>query len=195
VLNFDGIISSTLAWDKAQLHSYLGFQPYTFNTNIDDYKYNFMYQLKAKGLIDYNVISFNIRSEYGFSSYVKFGGYDDFALKDGNKDELKLFRTRNTKYWHLPLAGILAGDGGFSLRIEFIENLELDPSVRYMYVPARLFSYKNYVKPIEESFNSDNKNTTGGMANCDDIPVCYYKKSCDSIIKEIGNNFLTIRIS
>jgi hypothetical protein len=108
VLNFDGITESTLNWGKDQLHSYLGFQPYSYNPNMKDYKYNFMYQLKAKGLIDYNVISFNIRSEIGYSSYVKFGGYDSFALKDGNKDELKLFRTRNIKYWHLPLTGIVS---------------------------------------------------------------------------------------
>lgn len=48
-------------------------------------------------------ISFNIRSEYGHSSYIKLGGYDKFALINGKQEDMKLFKTLSINTWLIKL--------------------------------------------------------------------------------------------
>ena len=103
---FDGIISSTIAWDKEQTHSYFGFQPFPAISSTF-YKYNFMYYLtRTAKVIDSNVISFNLREEYGHSSYVKFGGYDTVAFENNDISSMGLFKTKSYIYWHLIMSNM-----------------------------------------------------------------------------------------
>lgn len=94
--NFNLIKDSTLYWGDDQRYGYLGFQPYS---SFYDSEFNFMYQLKKKGLITYNIISFDLRDEYGNTSYVKFGGFDTFAIKGNETYHMGLFKTRSLNTW------------------------------------------------------------------------------------------------
>lgn len=62
-----------------------------------------MWQLRANGRITHNIIAFNLRSEYGTSSYIKFGGIDSIAIKGNTTDNMKLFRTNSEKKWTIPV--------------------------------------------------------------------------------------------
>jgi hypothetical protein len=56
-----------------------GFAPYSGATSTGKYS-NLMYILKEKNYIDHNIISLNLRNEFGNSSSVKFGSYDISAI-------------------------------------------------------------------------------------------------------------------
>jgi hypothetical protein len=71
-----GIVNSLFEFGSSQPGAFLGFQPYTAVTTPGLSTYNLMSQLVTLGLIDKNIVSFGLRSEYGNSSYIKFGGYD-----------------------------------------------------------------------------------------------------------------------
>ena len=52
-----------------------------------------MYQLTSKGIINNNVVMVNMLNDHGNSSIVKFGSWDENALKSG--EPLNLFKTKS----------------------------------------------------------------------------------------------------
>lgn len=58
--------------------------------------------MQTQGKLESFTISFDIRSEYGHTSYVKFGGFDEFALENG-MDSMSLFKTNGLSTWTFPL--------------------------------------------------------------------------------------------
>lgn len=73
---------------------------------------DFMRRMLNFEMISSYTISFNLRSEYEHTSYVKFGGFDEFAFKNGKKEDMKLFKTSGTYTWGLPLISITDAKGG-----------------------------------------------------------------------------------
>jgi hypothetical protein len=67
--------------------------------------------VQKNGMMGYLTISFDIRSEYGHTSYVKFGGFDVFALKNGKVDDLKLFPTLSIDEWTVALSELKDTNG------------------------------------------------------------------------------------
>ena len=89
---------------------YIGIAPYSLEKTSesdlakykDDPNLNFMYQLKARKNIKHMVVAFFTSSDKSIkTSSVKFGGWDENALADGEK--LTMIRTINAKSWALRL--------------------------------------------------------------------------------------------
>lgn len=134
-----------------------------------------MYQLKKQGLIDHITLSFDLREEYGNTSYVKFGGFDRIAMANKTIDEFKLFKTRDTSDWYLPVNGFETTNGN-PFNYPGIISFELDPSVPFIYVPARKLTYVNMIQPFELDLAIPGLQATN--LNSD---LFYWKQSCSSI--------------
>ena len=96
------------------------------------------------------MISFNMRSEYGLSSYIKFGGYDTMGMKDNTTDSMNFFRTVDEKTWTLPVESFKAYNNSETFNIEGLKNVAIDPSVPYIYVEAQALTYDNFLAPLEK---------------------------------------------
>jgi hypothetical protein len=92
-------------------------------------------QNKAK-LIDHQIVSFGLRSEYGNSSYIKFGGYDVAAMENNNTDSLNFFPCKDNKKWIISMSGMRVNSDNVKLSLDGVQNMELDPAVPYVYIPA-----------------------------------------------------------
>lgn len=107
-----------------------------------------MYQLTVRNkVITYPTISFDLRSEFGASSYIKLGGFDIFAFENQKQDDMKLFKTNNKEFWHLPFDKV-TNNKDEEINMDTITNVELDIAVRYIYVAARQLNYDSKIKPI-----------------------------------------------
>lgn len=80
-------------------------------------------------------IAFDIRSEFGRSSYVKFGGMDTFALADGKLSSMNLFKTNSINEWTIPMHHMIDCLDRTMFANQGI-NVGFDPGVKYIYVPA-----------------------------------------------------------
>lgn len=101
-VTFNIINSASLNWDKDQDNSFFGFQPYWYPNVGQEKASNFIRQMQDQGKLSSITISFDIRSEFGHTSFVKFGGYDAFAI-EGGKEAMKLFKTLSIDTWVFPL--------------------------------------------------------------------------------------------
>jgi len=138
---------------------------------------NTMKGLRDDGKIKHVTISFDLRSEMGRSSYVKFGGYDKFAFKNQRQDDMKLLKTRNIETWSLPLLKMT--DSTNHMEIDFkdaIKYVDLDPSVRYIYIPANHVAAAT--EPILKSLHLPAEVET----DCTATSVCLVTKSCQTLI-------------
>jgi hypothetical protein len=124
-------------------------------------------------------MSFDLREEYGNTSYVKFGGYDTFAIKNKDISNLRLFKTRDLTSWSVPFKYLLARDT-VPLSLPGVQFLDFDPSVPYIYVPARKLTYEGVIKPIEMDIGMDGLNGTN--LNSD---VYYFNKTCTEIKAQV----------
>lgn len=142
-----------------------------------------MYQLAANKNITYNMISFNMRSEYGISSYIKFGGYDTIGMKGNTTDSMNMYRTTNEKKWMLPIESLKFANNTADLRVDGLQNLEIDPAVPYIYIPARQMTRDNIVKPIESKI----KLPEYAKSDCDSESFCFWNTTCSSIKEKLDN--------
>jgi hypothetical protein len=126
-----------------------------------------------------------MRSEYGHTSYVKFGGeVDYFAFKNGKKSDMNLFKCTDIKSWNLPLTQMktsLNKTHEIIFEIDGIQNILIDPAVQYLYIGKRWNMYDRFVSPIEQNINMNM--TVPIKANCDKTSVCFFNTTC-SVIKE-----------
>ena len=109
-----------------------------------------MYQLKHRlNLIDHNTISFDLRSEEGHTSYIKFGGFDTFGLKNNVSSSMELLQTVKTDTWELTLNNLTTtGMKSVFDPTNAIKYVLIDPSVRYIYVPGRKLTKEAFLNPI-----------------------------------------------
>jgi hypothetical protein len=59
-------------------------------------------------------------------------------------ENFKLFKTRDTASWHIPVNSFETTLGN-PFNYHGILNIELDPSVPFIYVPARKLTYQNMI--------------------------------------------------
>lgn len=81
----------------SQFDGLLGLRPYTERTK-EWWDYNFMYQLKQKGLIDHMVFSVfaevaDSKNKNAESSSIKFGSWDQEACLDTGSEDITMFKT------------------------------------------------------------------------------------------------------
>lgn len=171
---FNLINSCTLSWAKDQTYSYFGFQPYWYPNVGQEKASNFLRQMQNKGLLSSITISFDIRSEFGRSSYVKFGGMDTFALADGKLSSMKLFKTNSIDEWSIPLNNIKDCEGKVIFNDQG-QSVHFDPGVKYIYVPAN--RQNDIANGIMKSMNLPD-NT---QIDCSSTSVCNFDASCDTL--------------
>lgn len=92
-LDFSLLTQDNDSWNSGYynpvLDGYLGIAPYSRNSSTPSLG-NFMYQLEhIQDYIDNSVVMVNIDLSPGYNSVVKFGGYDDHALRN----DLLIFNT------------------------------------------------------------------------------------------------------
>ena len=87
---------------------YIGLKPYD-KTSETSKSINFMYNLKEKGYISHNVFSIysQLDDDYN-SSYIKFGGYDEGAVRRNHR--LQFIKTSNVTTWGINLLSLHLGD-------------------------------------------------------------------------------------
>lgn len=66
--------------------------------------------------------------------------------------------------------------GGVSLNLTGPNYIDLDPSVTYVYVPARKLNYDDVIKPLDDQLNIE-----GVRATKQSSDVFYWKKPCSEM--------------
>ena len=100
-------IEDTTKFISSDYSGYVGLGPYSADS--DNKSFNFLYQLKKNGYIDYMAFSLYTREDINGtkSSTIKFGGYDEKGL--AANERLTVLRTINEKSWALEGQHIVIG--------------------------------------------------------------------------------------
>ena len=115
------------------------------------------------------VNAMNVR---GNSSVIKFGGYDENALADGNT--LTVLRTKNEKSFTLLASDFYYGDT--SLLTGVPKDIDLNPHLPYLYVPDADITHVMY--KINELYPE----SSAHPIDCDySGNFCRFKESCETI--------------
>ena len=122
----------------------IGIKPRSNNINSVQSS-NFLRNLNQNKMIDYEIVSIYTRGETGNSSLVKFGGWDQSGMYDGEK--LQMFRTHSAS--DLSLFFNHAKIGKFNLPSSTIKRrVHLNPANKFIYMP------KNDWQTVTDYFQS-----------------------------------------
>lgn len=175
---FLGIETASQAYNSLQ-SGYLGFAPYTVNTDKRDS--NIMHELNLSGKINHNVITFAISMNQGNSSTIKFGSWDEFMLESGK--ELHILKTNGLDTWNLGANKVKLGDKTIRER-EF--QADIDPGVPYIYVPDN--DYISIIEDLAQTYQNQ------GLICVFSDNYCMFKKSCGSVNTDNGKDLeVTLR--
>jgi hypothetical protein len=92
---------------------FLGLAPYNKATAETDR--SFLYQLKKNKYIDHIIFSVYLKMEYGNTTHIKFGGYDDEGIIGGNPYDLDFLKTKSVKTWAVDLDAGYIGNAPFTI--------------------------------------------------------------------------------
>lgn len=130
----------------------------------------------------------------GAYSYAKLGGFDEFALKNGKKEDMNLFKSTERYRWAIPIEKINGtSEEEILIKMDGIEDIQIEPSVRYMYVGEEIRTYERFIKPIEAILGipEEEKADCGESASeTDPSKVCYWSKKCSDIKSAAPSAFL-----
>jgi len=82
-------------------------------------------------MIDHQVVMVNAMNQRGNSSIIKFGGWDQSALKPGSS--LTVLKTKDEKSWTLSASEFLYN--GTNLITGIDKRIDLNPHLPYLYIP------------------------------------------------------------
>ena len=189
-LMFEGVpyLSITMASNRFETayDGFIGLSPW-FQQEDRYVVFNFLYNLRYHEIdpIEHCVVSFFITSKPDKYSFIKFGSYDQKAIKDGGS--LKMMKTRNMGTWAVDLHSVKLFDYDF----EF-ENDETfiiyEPQLPYLYLPEE--DFMTFVIKASNHFGPSNIN-----CNYNHGGFCYFYESCESAkIKYREGNLLNLGI-
>lgn len=87
--------SNNEVFQSTKYSGYLGFGPYSSNSLINEE--SILYHLKSTKQIDYAIVSLYLQKDQ--PSSLKFGGYDQAALKDYS--DFEVFKTTGRESWRI----------------------------------------------------------------------------------------------
>ena len=149
---------------------YIGIEPW--GAKPDQKEGNFMWQLKHnQSVIDHQIVMVNAMNQRGNSSVIKFGGWDQSALKPGT--QLTVLKTKDEKSWTLSASEFLYN--GTSLITGIDKRIDLNPHLPYLYIPDADWThfaftinslYATAQYPIDCNYGG---NYCRWQAHCDDL--------------------------
>ena len=117
----------------------IGLAPWT--SSRENQKYNFMYQLRERNIIDQLVFSVYLSLKPGNGTHVKFGGYDEEGI-EGGADRIRFLETDDSSSWSVPMSSVSIGDS----QIEYDEDEDggrfaiFELAYPYIYMPMSDFN-------------------------------------------------------
>ena len=163
-LGVDGSMNQKFA---AKVDGFVGLAPYTKETAVIDR--SFLYQLKENKYIDHIIFSVYLKMEFGNTTHIKFGGYDEEGIIGGNPYDMQFLKTKSVNTWAVDLMKVEIGNKNSTIGKNRKVLFEL--AYPYIYVPQLDFIY--LAKVI---------NTAYGMDICQETKSkCIINKPCDQI--------------
>jgi hypothetical protein len=133
---FMAAIESTTRY-SSKFDGHLGLAPYSERPEFK--QYNFMWQLKDKGLIDHMVVSVfaevaDVNNQNAESSSIKFGSWDQEACLDDGASDITMFQTIDEKAWMLNGTEFMIGDVPF-IQDGKTRKLDINTHLPFVFMP------------------------------------------------------------
>lgn len=92
----------------AKVDGFVGLAPYVKETAVIDR--SFLYQLKENKYIDHIIFAVYLKMEYGNTTHIKFGGYDQEGIIGGNSYDMTFLKTKSINSWAINVDKAGLGD-------------------------------------------------------------------------------------
>ena len=161
---------------KSPYDGFIGIKP-KLSPNTMRYEYSdVISDMLYKKMIDHPIVSIYTRTEFGNSSIIKFGGWDQSALKDGTN--LTMYKIgSDDQGGDLALKANMIEMGNLSFISPYLElktqRINFNPAVPFVYTNSASF------KTIIDVLKSNYTNSTG--FSCDG-GQCYFPHSCEQLV-------------
>ena len=147
VANYQSQLSLTSEYD-----GYLGLAPYSAKPDLS--KHNFVWQLKDKGFIEHMVVAVyaEVQSQTATSS-IKFGSWDQHALKDTGSTDITMLRTSTLDGWKISCNDFMINDVSFLPKVDganAVRTLEINSHLPFLYLPDD--DWNHYAELLKKNY-------------------------------------------